>query len=139
MATFTVKSKRECMAYRRRSLLQELLADRLKQHGYTQSETTPGLWSYKTHPIQFSLIIDDFGVKFVGKENALHLLNTIQKYYKCSYDWDGKRYCRLTIKWNHEGRKVHLLMPTYVKKALQCCLLLASSRGRWALFRRVLG
>ena len=48
-----------------------------------------------------------------------HLLNMIQKYYKCSCDWDGKRYCGLTIKWDYASRKVHLSMPTYVKKALQ--------------------
>ncbi len=100
-------------------IVQELLADRLKQHGYTQSKTMLGLWLHKTGPIQFSLIIDDFGVKYVSKENALHQLNTIQKYYKCSCEWDGKRYCGLTIKWDHEGQKVHLLMPTYIKKALQ--------------------
>ncbi len=100
-------------------IAQELLADHLKQHGYTQSKRTLGLWLHKKHPIQFSLVVDDFGVKYASKENALHLLNTIQKYYKCSCNWDAKRYCRLTIKWDHEGQKVHLSMPTYVKKALQ--------------------
>ncbi len=32
-------------------IVQELLADRLKQHGYMQSKTMPGLWSHKTCPI----------------------------------------------------------------------------------------
>jgi hypothetical protein len=71
-------------------IVQELLADSLRQHGYTQSKTTPGLWLHETRPIQFSLVVDDFGVKYLGKENALHLLNTIQKYYKCSCNWDGE-------------------------------------------------
>jgi hypothetical protein len=62
-------------------IAQELLADRLQNHGYTQSKTTPGLWLHKLRPIQFSLVVDDFGVKYVGKENAEHLLNTIRKYY----------------------------------------------------------
>ncbi len=84
-------------------IAQELLADCLKQHRYTKSKTMPGLWLHKAHPIQFSLVVDDFGVKYVVKENALHLLNTIQKYYKCSCNWDGKRYCGLTIKWDREG------------------------------------
>jgi hypothetical protein len=100
-------------------IAQELLADRLRNHGYTQSETTPGLWSHKSRPIQFSLVVDDFGVKYVGKENAEHLLNTIRKYYKCSSDWEGERYCGLTIKWDYVGRKVHLSMPKYIQKALQ--------------------
>ena len=64
-------------------IAQELLADHLRQHGYMQSKRTPGLWLHETRPIQFSLVIDDFRVKYVRKENALHLLNTIQKYYKC--------------------------------------------------------
>jgi hypothetical protein len=64
-------------------IVQELLADHLRQHGYTQREMPPGLWSHKMHLIRFSLIVDDFRVKYVRKENALHLLNTIQKYYKC--------------------------------------------------------
>ncbi len=79
----------------------------------------PGLWLHEMRSIQFSLVVDDFGVKYVGKENALHLLNTIQKYYKCSCNWDGERYYGLTIKWDYEGQKVHLSMLTYVKKALQ--------------------
>jgi len=59
-------------------IAQALLADRLRNHGYTQSETTPGVWSHKSRPIQFSLVVDNFGVKYVGKENAEHLLNTIE-------------------------------------------------------------
>ncbi len=54
----------------------------------------------------------------MGEENAQHLLDTVQKYYKCSCDWEGERYCGLTIKWDYEGRKVHILMPGYVRKAL---------------------
>ena len=100
--------------------MQELLADCLQNHGFTQSETTLGLWSHKSCPIQFSLVVDNFGVKYFGKENAKHLLKTIQKCYKCSCDWEGLRYCRLTIKWDYVSQKVHLSMPTYVNKALQC-------------------
>jgi hypothetical protein len=47
-------------------IAKELLADRLKQHGYTQSKTMPGLWSHKMRPIHF-FVGDDFGVKYVSK------------------------------------------------------------------------
>ncbi len=100
-------------------IAQELLADRLKNHGYTQSETTPGLWKHNSHPNAFSLVVNDFGMKYVSKENVQHLLRMIQKYYKCSCDWEGEQYCGLTIKWDYEGCKVHLLMPSYVLKALK--------------------
>jgi hypothetical protein len=99
-------------------IAQQLLEERLAKHGYRQSATTPGLWTHDTQPICFSLVVDDFGVKYVGKEHAQHLLETIQRYYKCSADWEGERYCGLTIKWDYTGRKVHLSMPGYVKKAL---------------------
>ncbi len=67
-------------------IAQELLAKRLKDHGYSQSETTPGLWKHEWRPIMFSLVVDDFGVKYVGEEHADHLLKTIQKYYQCSVE-----------------------------------------------------
>jgi hypothetical protein len=98
-------------------IAQQLLEKRLKAHGYHQSTITPGLWKHDTHPISFSLVVDDFRVKYVGEESAQHLLDTVQKYYKCSCDWEGERYCGLTIKWDYEGRKVHISMPGYPNKA----------------------
>ena len=79
---------------------------------------TPGLWKHDTRPISFSLVVDDFEVKYVGKENAQHLLDTVRHYYKCSCDWKGEQYCGLTLKWDYKGKKVHVLMPGYVTKAL---------------------
>ncbi len=32
----------------------------------------PGLWKHNTQPIIFTLVVNDFGVKYVGEENALH-------------------------------------------------------------------
>jgi hypothetical protein len=60
-------------------IAQELLADQLKLHGYSQSETTLGLWKHNPRPILFSLIVNNFGVKYIGEENMQHLLDTIQK------------------------------------------------------------
>ena len=99
-------------------IAQQLLEERLQKDGYRQSKTTPGLWQQDTCPISFSLVADDFRVKYVGEENAQHLLDTVRKYYKCSCDWKGERYCGLTIKWDYKGWKVHLSMPGYVQKAL---------------------
>ncbi len=99
-------------------IAQQLLEERLQKHGYCQSQTTAGLWKHDTCPISFSLVVDDFGVKYVGKENAQHLLDTVWHYYKCSCDWKGEQYCGLTLKWDYEGKKVHILMPGYVTKAL---------------------
>ena len=56
----------------------ELLEKRLNKRGYYQSKLVPGLWSHKWRPVQFTLVVDNFGVKYVGKEHAIHLKNTIQ-------------------------------------------------------------
>jgi hypothetical protein len=79
-------------------IAQQLLEERLQKHGYHKSQTTPGLWKHDTCPISFSLVVDNFGVKYVGKENAQHLLDTVQHYYKCSCNWKGEQYCGLTLK-----------------------------------------
>ncbi len=79
-------------------IAQELLVTRLKEHGYMQSETTPGLWKHEWRPIEFSLVVDDFGVRYIGKEHPRHLLQTVEKYCQCSHEEKGERYCGLTIK-----------------------------------------
>ncbi len=66
-----------------------------------------------------SLIVDDFRVKYIGGEHAQHLIQMVQKFYTCLFDKKGKRYCRLTIKWDYAGKKLHLSMPLYVEKALK--------------------
>jgi hypothetical protein len=50
-----------------RIISQQLLEKQLQQHGYHQSVTTPGLWKHNTQPISFTLVVNDFGVKYVGK------------------------------------------------------------------------
>ena len=99
-------------------IAQQLLETRLATHGYHQSTTTPGLWQHNMHPICFTLVVNNFGVKYVNKANAEHLLNAIQKYYKFLSNRDAKRYCGLTFNWDYEGRKVHSSMPNYLAKVL---------------------
>jgi len=100
-------------------LAQELLEKRLNAHGYRQSKFTPGLWTHDWRPICFTLVVDDFGVKYVGKEHADHLVAVIKKHYEVTEDWDGKRYLGLTFDWDYESRCVHLSMPGYIPDALK--------------------
>ena len=59
-------------------LAQQLLEKRLNAEGYAQSKITPGFWTHTWRPICFTLVVDDFGVKYVGEEHAKHLLSIIQ-------------------------------------------------------------
>jgi hypothetical protein len=45
----------------------QLLQTRLAPFGYYPARHTPGLWLHKTRPISFTLVVDDFAVKYVGK------------------------------------------------------------------------
>jgi hypothetical protein len=87
------------------TIAQQLLEKQLQQHGYRQSATTPDLWKHNTQPISFTLVVNNFGVKYMGKENAQHLLDTMQQFYKCLCNWFGKQYCGLTIKWDYNRQK----------------------------------
>ena len=100
-------------------LAQQLLEERLAKAGYHQSRYTPGYWKHEWRPISFALIVDDFAVKYVGKEHAQHLLDTLKKDYECKEDWKGKRFAGLTLDWDYEKREVHITMPGYVHEALQ--------------------
>ncbi len=93
----------------------------LAKAGYHQSEAIPGLFKHETRPIAFCLVVDDFGVKYVGKEHAEHLLQTLKDAgYVTSTDWTGETFCGLTLKWDYENGTVDISMPGYVAKALQC-------------------
>jgi len=78
-------------------IAQDLLKDCLGKHGYYQSKIIPGLQMHTTRPILFSLIVDDFAVKYTRKEDAEHLLNALKKDYIASEDWEGTKYLGLTI------------------------------------------
>ena len=41
-------------------------------------------------PINFTLVVDDFGVKYSGKEHALHLKAALEEKYKATTDWEEK-------------------------------------------------
>jgi hypothetical protein len=89
-------------------LANELLHRNLAKDGYRPTTHTHGLWTHDTHSISFSLVVDDFGVKYVGREHAEHLMACIKKNYNISSDWNGTAYCGLTLDWNYQDRTVDL-------------------------------
>eukprot|EP00804_Cyclotella_cryptica_P026913 CCRYP_014750-RA/>CCRYP_014750-RA protein AED:0.33 eAED:0.34 QI:0/-1/0/1/-1/1/1/0/377 len=108
-----------CTDSHTRTHSQRTTREALNQHGYHQSKLVPGLWSHKWRPIWFTLVVDDFGVKYVGKEHALHLKSVLESYYPLSTDWTGNRYIGIRLDWDYNNRKVHLSMPGYKAKALK--------------------
>jgi hypothetical protein len=90
----------------------------LKQFGYAPVPRTPSLWKHDSRPVTFSLVVDDFGVKYVDKKNAEHLIHALTQMYQISVDWHGTLYLGLTLKWDYANRTVQVSMPGYVRDAL---------------------
>ena len=63
-------------------LANDVLRTRLEKAGYYEAATTPGLWCHKWRPIQLVLLVDNSGIEYVGKEHALHLLETLEVGYE---------------------------------------------------------
>ena len=100
-------------------LANKKLRRKLAPHGYHEHANTPGLWYHESRPISFTLVVDDFGVKYVGKQHVDHLIECLRETYKLTEDWTGALYCRITLEWNYEERYVDISMPGYSKKKLQ--------------------
>ena len=46
-------------------------------HGCYEMMHTPGLWRHVTHLEQFTLVVDDFGVKYVCENKAQYIIDVI--------------------------------------------------------------
>ena len=98
-------------------LAQQDLVALLATHGYRMT-STPCLFRHDTRDIQFTLIVDDFGVKFTNKEDAQHLADILGTKYELHIDWSGDQFLGITLEWNYKTRSLRFSLPMYIKKAL---------------------
>ena len=66
----------------------------------------------------FTLVVDDFGVKYVGEEHARHSESALKEHYEVSTDWTGSLYCGINLDWNYHKRYVELHMSRYIPEVL---------------------
>jgi hypothetical protein len=99
-------------------LANKLLQTRVAPFGYYHGRHTPGLWLHKTRPMAFSLIVDDFTVKYVGKHQADHLRNALLQSYELTTEWEAKVYSGMSLKWDYKNRTCDISMPGYVSNVL---------------------
>jgi hypothetical protein len=100
-------------------LANKLLQRRLLPQGYYECHNTPSLWKHHTRPITFTLVVDDFRVKYDGREHADHLIQCIKETYELTEDWTGDLYCGIKLDWDWDARTLDILMPGYITKLLQ--------------------
>lgn len=99
-------------------LANDQLRTRLEKEGYYEATTTPGLWRHRWRPIQFCLIVDDFGVEYVGREHADHLTSVLKKYHTITEDWEGTKLAGIDLKWDYVKRTCRLTMEHYIEELL---------------------
>ena len=73
----------------------------LAKEGYIPSKFTPGLYTHKTRDISFSLLVNNFGVKYTKKEDAEHLAKTIGDWYLIKCNWEPDFYLGMTMDWDY--------------------------------------
>ena len=66
--------------------------------------------------------MDDFGIEYVGKEYALHLMKTLEMDYEITTDWEGTKFANIDLAWNyharHANRTCRISMKGYIAKVL---------------------
>lgn len=100
-------------------LLNNLLCKQLAPDGYLELPHMPGLWKHVCHPVWFTLVVDNFGVKYIGKDNAEHLMQALHKHYEVEEDWAGGLYCGIHLNWDYKERYVDTDMVKYKLKNLK--------------------
>jgi hypothetical protein len=100
-------------------LANKLLKKCLAPHGYFECKQMPGLWKHAPCPISFTLVVNDFGVKYMHQEDINHLIMCIKEKYEPTKDWNGNLYCRIHLKWDYNARTLNTSMPGYIIKQLQ--------------------
>ena len=100
-------------------LAQDKLLPHLLKHGYILDPSTPMLFKHRTRPIAFTLVVDDFGIKYLSTDDTDHLFATLRKLYTITTDMSGGAYLGLTIAHNTKDHTIDISIPHYVNDAIQ--------------------
>ena len=73
------------------------LVQHLVPYIYHPSKKLLGLWRHVSCPINSTLVVDDFGVKYSGNENTLYLKSALEDKYKVTIEWEGKFYIGISL------------------------------------------
>jgi hypothetical protein len=64
-------------------------------------------------------VVDDFGIKYTNRDDAIHLLAVLEEMYTVTTDWTGSLYLAMTLNWDYIHSTVDISMPGYIAKALE--------------------
>ena len=91
----------------------------LTNAGYVECPHTLGLMTHNTRSTAFSLVVDDFGIKYLHQDDLDHLESTIRNAgYDLRINVKGDKYLGYKITHDTHKKEIILDMETYVKKGL---------------------
>jgi hypothetical protein len=86
-------------------IAQVQLEERFGKYGYHQSKIIPGLWTHTTRNMCFTLVVDDFTIKYTKLEDTHHLINALKKDYIITIDWGEKNTLDLPLNGTTKSAK----------------------------------
>ena len=98
---------------------QDRLIRHLREYGYTQCANTPSLFKHKVDNIAFTLVVDDFGIKYTKEADLDRFLDVLKRLYTITEDREAsQKYIGITINHDRENNTIDISMPGYIEKAL---------------------
>ena len=79
------------------ALAKKDLKENLEKQGYFPMNHTPGLFKNESRPINFSAVVDDFGVLYRSKSDAKHLEAALIAHYPITTNWTGDKYIGIDL------------------------------------------
>jgi hypothetical protein len=83
-------------------LANKCLQRKLAPFGYYECVNTPSMWYHELRPITFTLVVDNFGIKYVSQDNIDHLIASVKVTYTLTEDWTGDLYCGIKLDWDYK-------------------------------------
>ena len=94
------------------------IVKRLEAAGYIKSNLIEGYFSHKSRPISFTLVVDDFLIKYHRDEDLAHLMSTLRKHYTVKCDTKADQYIGINLKWDYDNWTCVLVMDGFIEQAL---------------------
>ena len=77
----------------------------LAKYGYYPTKRKPGLWDYWTRPISFTLVVDNFIIKYTNKDDIDDLFKATKYKYQLKIDWTGAKYVGINLDGTTKNKK----------------------------------
>ena len=95
-----------------RKLAQDRLVKHLATHNYIQCANTPCLFINKENGVAFTLLVDNFLIKYKQRSAVDHFFSVLRKLYEITTDFSSTlKYVGITLRHNRKKRYIDMSIP----------------------------